>query len=420
MYKELLNKVKNNGLLNASFWSVIATVFRVLSHIILSKLVAVYTGSGGLAILGQLRSLIMFLESIATGAIGGGVSKYLAEYKNTNKKQVALLSTSLSITLVFSLLTSLALGLFADEISEWIFGDTEFKEILLAFSFTLPFYAINMLLIATLYGLKAVQASAYVNISGSISSLLLVGTLTYHLGLKGAMLGNVFFQLIVLIITFYFTQRLFAIKQLRIQFDAYFIKKLFQFSLLAIVLNVTAFSDILIRKMLTDLISVEAAGNFEAILRLMLPFSLMTNMVVNSYYIPHLSSLHNTVAIQKEIKHAMLFLGSVMAILFVSLFLIKNWLIDLLFTDSFSIAKEILPFYLLGEWCRLLTWPITNYWVAKARIRLVIIVELVVTTCYLLSVYWLLGELGVMGIGIIHLTVFLVYMLILYHFFNKT
>ncbi|EMG7866745.1 O-antigen flippase, partial [Enterobacter hormaechei] len=55
------------------------TVVKMAAGFVLSKVVAIYAGPGGLALLGQLQGLNSILTGIANSPVGPGVVKYTAE-----------------------------------------------------------------------------------------------------------------------------------------------------------------------------------------------------------------------------------------------------------------------------------------------------------------------------------------------------
>jgi PST family polysaccharide transporter len=67
-------------LLQISALSGSSTLVKMLTGMLSLKIVALYTGPEGVAILSQFMTLASVLSTIAGGGIGLGVIKYVAEY----------------------------------------------------------------------------------------------------------------------------------------------------------------------------------------------------------------------------------------------------------------------------------------------------------------------------------------------------
>ena len=66
-------------LIKASFSSLMATIFKLSYGLLVNKLLAVYGGPSGMALVGQFQSLQQSLSGLATAGFGQGLTKYLAE-----------------------------------------------------------------------------------------------------------------------------------------------------------------------------------------------------------------------------------------------------------------------------------------------------------------------------------------------------
>ena len=107
-------------LLKTSFFSAIITVIRLASGFIANKVVAIYTGPGGVALIGAFTNFIALALTFANGAINNGVIKYTSEYEGNEVQQKLLVSTSFRISIYCSLIFGPILIIFAPIFSTWI------------------------------------------------------------------------------------------------------------------------------------------------------------------------------------------------------------------------------------------------------------------------------------------------------------
>jgi len=102
-------------LLTVTGLSAVVTLLRMLSGFIVAKLIAIYAGPSGLAVLGQFQSFVSAVYGVANAPVGNGVVRYTAENWNADPNQVlpwwrASLHLVLSICCVIIPLGCLASG----------------------------------------------------------------------------------------------------------------------------------------------------------------------------------------------------------------------------------------------------------------------------------------------------------------------
>ena len=125
-------------LFKTSFLTAISTVIKLISAFIINKVIAIYIGPSGLAIVGQLQNFISISTTFSNGGIAQGIVKYTAEYKSIELKK-KLFSTSIIISLVSSLIIAIVLYIFNDYLSQLIIKDTQYSNVFVLFSFTIFF-----------------------------------------------------------------------------------------------------------------------------------------------------------------------------------------------------------------------------------------------------------------------------------------
>lgn len=115
-------------LIKTSMLTAVSTVIAVISAFIINKVVAIYSGPSGLALIGQLKDFVTMLTNVSNGAISQGIVKYTAEYDEIENKQ-KIFSTSIIITFVCASIISLFLLFFNQKLSILILNDVEFSSV---------------------------------------------------------------------------------------------------------------------------------------------------------------------------------------------------------------------------------------------------------------------------------------------------
>src|SRR5665213_227992 len=141
-------KLLTTDLVKVSFLNAIATMIKMLTGFVSVKVVAAIIGPVGVALLGQLNNFVQILLSVSNGGINSGITKYTAEYADSEKDYILYLGTGFWITVVLSVVTSLVLVFGAGYFSVSILHDIQYKPVFYIFGGTLLFYALNALLIS--------------------------------------------------------------------------------------------------------------------------------------------------------------------------------------------------------------------------------------------------------------------------------
>ena len=90
------------GLIKTSALNGIGTVIKLACAILLNKILAIYVGPAGFAIIGQTQNIVSIFSGIA-GALGSqGVVKLTAEKFDDPKEQHKIWKTSITLSIIIS------------------------------------------------------------------------------------------------------------------------------------------------------------------------------------------------------------------------------------------------------------------------------------------------------------------------------
>ena len=101
MHQKIKHALKSD-LIKVSSKTGLATVVKIVSSFIVSKVLAIFVGPSGLAVLGQLTNVGNMIQSLSTGGITVGVTKYIAEYSDNKEAQQRIINNSIKITFICS------------------------------------------------------------------------------------------------------------------------------------------------------------------------------------------------------------------------------------------------------------------------------------------------------------------------------
>lgn len=96
-------------LIKTSLLNGIAVIIKILSSLILNKVLAIYVGPAGYAAIGQLQNFVNTLTTFANGGVSTGVTKLTAEHFDDFSKQVSIWKSAVFIVLFCSVASGAAI-----------------------------------------------------------------------------------------------------------------------------------------------------------------------------------------------------------------------------------------------------------------------------------------------------------------------
>ncbi len=205
-----IKKIAQTNLFKISSLSGFSVILKIGIGLITSKLLAVFVGPNGMALVGNLRNFSASLESVSTLGFQNGVIKYVAENKE-NKRQFQKIISTVFVSLLFvALLLSGILCFFAAFWNKKIFGNNfEYQFVFKAMALALPWYAISIFFIAIINGLGQYKRVVWLNIIGNSIGLLVSVFMILRYQTLGALLAIVITPALL-----FFLPRILSIKKL--------------------------------------------------------------------------------------------------------------------------------------------------------------------------------------------------------------
>lgn len=403
-------------------YSGLITFSKTLAGFISTKVVASVVGPSGVAVIGAFINFIAIVLAFGNGAINSGIVKYTAEYKNNIQKSFKLFNTALCISVVCSVICCLILLFFSNYFSVFIFTTDKYSYIIRCLGFFLLFYALNTLLISILNGRGLINVYTVVNTIGTFVSVSLTCVLVYFYKVEGALYALILSQSLMFIFTFYFFLKKteFPKKSFKLTYNKIIGKNLFSYSFMAIITAVTMpVSQILIRNLIIESEGTDQAGIWQGIMRISDAYLLVIVTALGTYYLPKLSSLKDNGLIRKEILQGYKYVIPVTFVGLVIVFVLRNFIIRLLYTESFISMSELFLWQLIGDLFKMTSYILAYVMLAKAQVKLYIVTEIIFSALYVFLSYIFISFYGVVGATYAFALNYFLYMIILFIYFRK-
>jgi PST family polysaccharide transporter len=386
------------GLLNG-----IAVVVRVVSGLLLNKILAIYVGPSGYAVIGIFQNSVTIIVNLAGGVIANGVTKYTAEHQNNELKQHAVWRTAMKLSLYASAVVAVFIFILRDWLSEELLYSHDLPNLFIWLAFTLPAMAVNTILVAIINGKKKVWTYVILNIIGSITGLIFISSLSYFYGLYGALIAFTISPAVVLLSTIIllYRQDWIKIKYFYGNLDSPVTKKLLNFGLMGVISSITMpLALIIIRDQLVATLGMESAGYWQACWKISEMYLMLITSTLAVYYLPRIAEIKDPNELGIEIIKVYKVVLPVAIIGAIMIFIMKDYFIEILFTDKFLPMRELFGWQLFGDVLKIGSWILSYVMLGRAMVKFYIATEIIFSALFIFLSFILIKKIDLIGVPI--------------------
>jgi O-antigen/teichoic acid export membrane protein len=385
-------------------------IFIILINIIRSKFIAILLGTAGLGIFGLLSSTLGILGSLTN--LGLNSSAILTISKASNVNDQTLISRSIinlrrwvSFTGVLGGITTLIL---ASKLSQWVFGNDEYKLAFIWLSFTLFFQALSSGQSALLQGMRKLKQLAKVSVIGSSLGLFISLSLFYFYGLRGIVPSIILTAASTLFISWYFASKI-KVENVQISMYESFYDGLDMVKLGASIAFTNLFGSsvlYLVQVFINKTGGTEQLGLYLASFAIINGYFGMIFTAMSTDLFPRIAAISiDNLKIKILINQQSIIMILILAPLLIFLISSLPFVIKLLLSSKFLPIIELLKWAILGVVFQAIGYPIGLTIAAKghSKIYLILVIALHVTNLLTYTVFYHFLKLE--GIGIAFLLV---------------
>ncbi len=407
--KRLLKVTAMTGLL---------TLLRMMMGFVIAKVVAIYTGPTGMAMLGQVQSMVTSLNGIINAPVGSGIVRYTAEKQGEGFDACApWWRASLQWVLIISAIAIPAGLLLAKPIAVWIFKDQKLAWVVMVTVSILPFTAIGTLFNSIINGQQLYRryvglGMLSVLISGSVMLMMIA---IYNI--QGALLAAAVQAALIGVIMLIANLRQ---PWLKLRFwleavDPKARKQIGGYMLMAITSALTVpLSLIMIRNILISQVGWDATGQWQAVYKISEVYLGVITMALGTYYLPRLASLTNVDAIISEINKTACVIIPMVATMALGVYLLRDVAITLLFTEAFRSARDLFAIQLAGDVIKIASWLYAYPMLSRGATKWFISTEILFSLSFVALTYLFVPKMGLNGVTVSYLVNYSLYFIIIY------
>ena len=400
------------SLLKTSFLNGIAVAVRVASALVLNKILAVYVGPAGYAVIGQFQNAVSIIVSLAGGVVATGVTKATAQHFDDEAKQHAVWQTAIRVFLLATIIAAIPLLLLNSNLAQWVLHASDMSSVFIWLALALPAMAANNLLLAIVNGKKEVGIYLTANIIGSLISMLVTGLLAFNFGLYGTLVAFAINPAIVLLATATLIARRdwFKAKFLWGKLNRPALHELSGFALMGLTTALTVpVSYMFIRDHLATSLGLTAAGYWQASWKISEIYLMLVTTTLSVYYLPRLAEIRTSHELRAEIVKVYRFVMPIVSVGAVTIYVLRDFIIHTLFTPDFLPMRDLFPWQLAGDVIKIGSWILSYIMLGRSMVRIFVITEITFSVLFVLLSLFMVNNFGLIGVAAAYAVNYLLY-----------
>lgn len=393
-------------------WTAASTLVKIAAGLLVVKMLAVAYGPSGVGQAGNFRQLITVLGVLAGAGIFNGVTKLVAQHQQQPGELRAVTGTASAMVMGFSLLLAVGFLLFAAPISQALFDDVKYQQVIRIVAFLQMGIAWANLALAIVKGFRDAAGNALALIVGSIIGVAAWFVCYWLGGYSGALVGLAMVPALVMIPALAVLARRdhLPMRYLLPVWQPEFARQLGKFTLMALITAVTLpVAWVMMRNLLQVHAGWEQVGLWQGVSSISDAYLQFITASFSVWLLPTLARLDNKADISREIIRALRFvLPAVMAVS-LCVWLLRDFAIWLLFSSQFTGMRDLFVWQLIGDVLKVGCYVFGYLVIAKASLRFYILTE--VSQFILLTGFsrWLIPLHGAAGAAQAYMATYIAY-----------
>lgn len=385
----------------------------------LTKLFAILLGPSGIAVLGNMKSVMQILMSSASFGMQRGIIRFTSEFREQRHAFQKLLGTLHIIYGSIALVIAVVLFFISDYLANVILQDDKYAWLFQILAIIVPFQGFHVLYFSILQGLDNYKKVVWVELVMIFCNLIFVGVSTFKFGLTGAL-----FSVACMPVFYFFISVVFLksdIPNFKIAWSSSTAKNLFLYALMTLFSGIAfPLLFILIRNHISSVLGIDEVGYWEAVNQFSFFYFILLNSVMLMYVLPKITAQTDNVFYRSQVVEYVKKIMPLFAVFLIVLFLLRKYAILVLLSPEFTSIETLFGWQLLGDFFRAMTLIFSIYFHARRlAIPYITIDALLIVLLFTLTTVFV-DSYGLIGAVKAHFISYFIYFIVTVFWLRKT
>ncbi len=393
----------------------LVTFFRLLAGLLISKVVAIYTGPSGMASLGQLQNMVTFINGFVSSQVSQGINRYSSEYKNDYENAKYYWRAALKLSVIASCFIICTGFILSSRISEFLFNQEHYYWLVIVALAVLPLNIINNIFLGVLNGLGEHNRFFLANLLAIMAALISMTALVYYFGITGALIAAALNNAVagVCLIVIIFRRPWFKIKYWIGSASTKHTSEMRKYFYMGVIGALTGpISLMIVRTIISGEFSQDYAGYWQAVSKISEAYLAVLTTALTVYYFPKTAAAKTVEDYISTLKSGAIVVIPLALLFACAIFLCKDIIIKILFTSEFNKARDLFLFQNIGDFFRISSWLFATILLAKGYFKVNAALEIIFSLLFPLSTKVLIAYYGLPGVSIAYFITYFIYFIV--------
>ncbi len=393
----------------------IHSLLRLVLSFVSIKFTAIYLGPSGLALVAQLANFISICQGLLGGGLGTATARLYPEFRNDQAARKRFLATAWRLASVFAVASIVAIALASGPLARWLLTSDGHRTAVMLAGVAVACLVLNVVIMSAINGAGELGRVVTSNVIASAVGCAVYVPASVAWGISGGLIGYAVSQAVFLPVSLAVLRGSSSVApgDFRGEFDRAQARRILGFVPMLIAHSVMSpLGLILIRDLVASHLGLATAGLWQATWRLSEVYLGVVMASLSLYFHPRLGEVVGTPALREEIVRTFARAVGMTAAVALALFLARDWVVRIVFTEEFLPVRDLMPIQLLGDVLRMAAWTLGFVLVALVRSRWYIALEILIPAIYFGAALFLVPQFGVRGVtwayclaGAVHFTI---------------
>jgi PST family polysaccharide transporter len=347
------------------------SLLRMALGFISIKVTAVWIGPSGLALVAQLNNFIALGQGLIGNPAGTAVVRLGSEYADRELERQDLLSTAMRLVVGSGLVLALMIAAGSPWLSQWLLAGPDHVLVIILAAIAIPALGFTNIVISAFNAIGELGVMSRIQMGGAVAGFIVFVPSAYGFGLSGALLATTIAYLVGALIAARAIGSGVKWADISARGSASALRKTLSFYPMLIVhAALTPLTLLLLRDRLVEQLGLETTGLWQAGWRLSEIYLALLMAPFSMYYMAKLGTLVNDRAgFRSEVLRSALRAAAVTAPVAFAIYLLRPWIVRVIFAPKFMPVVDLLPWQLLGDVVMMTAWVMTMTLTALMRAR---------------------------------------------------
>ncbi|VVE81581.1 O-antigen translocase [Pandoraea sputorum] len=387
------------SLLRSSAGFAISTAVRILVGLLIVKSMAWHLGPQAFGMLGQMMTVVAIASMFAGGGTALGLTKQLSEPVSEAAK-LQRLGSAMVIYVAVSSIVTIVLVFGSRAFARSLLDDAGSMVVIWALAVGYWLVGIYSIVQSIFSSRQDVRSLVALNIVGALAGAAVFLTLLYGFGFIGAAFGLVAMPAINGLSALLFARLRLPVPWLRLQWNPNWesARELLAYGgVMLVSAAAVPMAQLAMRNMLGERLGWDQVGYWQGVLKISDVYFQFVGVVLTSFILPKFAAARSIKQIDGILRSIFSTLLPLAVVMLISVYLLRNIIIELLFSRSFLPMTDLFLPQVLGDFIRICGSIIAYIFLARGWRRIAIASELLQAMVLLVGTWLLVGRVGIMA-----------------------